>query len=125
MYAAMQGHSSAVQQLIDHKAALEIQSPQRYTAPTYAARPKHLEAVQTLIAAKADLDVNGDYDTFDTPLTIAAERGYFPIVRALVSACADVSLHGGYGQRTAECIARHKEYHEIPYIFVAWKRPSA
>jgi len=92
----------------------------------YASRCGHLEVVQTLITAKADLDVNGDYDTFDTPLTIAAERGYFQIVRVLVSAGADVSLHGGYGQRTAECIARHKEYHEISeYICCNEKRPSA
>jgi len=126
MYAAMQGHGGAIQRLIEHKAALEIQSPQRCTALMYAVRGGHMEAVQTLLRAKADPDVNGDYDTFDTPLTIAVERGCFPIVRALVAAGANVGLHGGYGQRTAECIARHMGYHEISeYLCCNEKRPSA
>src|SRR5271154_6873853 len=89
MYAAIQGHSEVVQRLIEHKADLEIQSVQRYTALIYAARGGHVEAVQILLRAKADPDVHGDYDIFDTPLTIAAEHGYFPIVRAFVAAGAN------------------------------------
>ncbi len=126
MYAAIQGHVEAVERLIEHKAALELQSAQRYTALMYAVRGVHIETVQALLRAKADPDVHGDYETFDTPLTIAAERGCFSIVRALVAAGADISLHGGYGQRTAECIARHKEHHEISeFLCYHEKRPSA
>ena len=53
IYAAMRGHSAVIQRLIDHKAALEIQSPQRYTALMYAVRGGHLEAVQVLLRAKS------------------------------------------------------------------------
>ena len=126
MYAAMEGHTMAVQRLIDHQAGLEIQSLPRYTALMYAVRCGHLETVQILIGAKADLDVNGDNDTFETPLTIAAVHGFFPIFRALVVAGADISLHGGFGQRTAECIARHQERHDISeFLCCHKKRPSA
>jgi ankyrin repeat protein len=92
----------------------------------YAVRGGHLGAVQTLLRAKADPDVHGDYDTFDTPLTIAAGRGHFAIVRALVAAGANISLYGGYAARTAECIARHNGHHEISeYLCYHEKRPSA
>ena len=126
MYAAMHGHNAAIQRLIDHKAALEIQSPQRYTALMYAVRGGHLEAVQILLRAKSDPDVHGDYDTFDTPLIIAAERGHFQIVRALVVAGANVGLYGGHAGRTAECVARHEGQHDISeYLCCNEKRPSA
>lgn len=126
MYVAMQGHSAAVQRLVEHKAALEIQSPQRYTALMYAVRGGHLEAVQALLRSKADPDVHGDYETFDTPLIIAAERGYFPIVRALVAAGANVGSYGGHAGRTAECVARHEGHHEISeFLCYNEKRPSA
>jgi len=104
---------------------MEIQSAQRFTALMYAVRGGHIESVRALLRAKADPDVHGDYDIFDTPLTIAAERGHFPIVRALVAAGADISLHGGYGQRTAECIARHEGHHEISeFLCYHEKKPS-
>ena len=125
MYAAMTGCNEAVQRLIEHKASLEVQSSQRYTALMYAVRGNHLGAVQTLLRATADPDVHGDYDTFDTPLTIAAGHGYFLIVRALVAAGANVGLHGGYGQLTAECIARRAGHHEISeFLCYHEKRPS-
>jgi ankyrin repeat protein len=126
MYAAMQGHDEAVQRLIEHGAALEIQSPQRYTALMYAVRSGNVKAVQVLLRAKADPDVHGNYNTFDTPLIIAAERGYFPIVRALVAAGANVGLYGGKAGRTAECIARHEGHHEISeYLCCNEKKPAA
>ena len=78
MYAAMQGHDEAVQRLIEHGVTLEIQSSQRYTALMYAVRSGNVKAVQNLLRAKADPDVHGNYDTFGTPLIIAAERGYDP-----------------------------------------------
>jgi ankyrin repeat protein len=126
MYAAMQGHSESVQRLVGHNAALEIQSVQRYTALMYAVRSGNLETVQTLIRAKANPDVHGNYDTFDTPLIIAAENCYFPIVRALVAAGANVGLYGGHSGRTAECVARHTGNHEISeFLCYNEKRPSA
>lgn len=126
MYAAMQGHNEAIQRLVEHKAALEIKSPQRYTALMYAVRGGHERAVQTLLRANADPDVHGNYDTFDTPLIIAAERGHFPIVRALVAAGANVGLYGGHAGRTAECVARHAGHHEISeFLCYHEKRPSA
>jgi ankyrin repeat protein len=126
MYAAIQGHSEAIQRLIDHKAALEIQSPQRYTALMYAVRGGHLGAVQALLRSKADPDVHGNYESFDTPLIIAAERGYFLIVRALVAAGANVGLYGGHAGRTAECVARHEGHHEISeFLCYHEKRPPA
>jgi ankyrin repeat protein len=125
MYAAMRGHRDAVRTLIEHKADLEIQSGQRWTALMYAVRDDYLEVVQELLSAGADPNVHGDYDTFDTPLTLAAWRGHFTIVRALVGADADVGLHGGVGQLTAECIARHQGYHEISELLLYHeKRPS-
>jgi ankyrin repeat protein len=126
MYAAMQGHSKSVQRLIEHKAALEIQSAQRYTALMYAVRSGHLGTVQTLIHAKADPDVHSNYDTFDTPLIIAAENGYFPIVRVLVAAGANLGLYGGHAGRIAECVARHAGNHAISeFLCYNEKRPSA
>ena len=126
MYAAMQGHTEAAQCLIERKADLELQSGQRYTALMYAVRGGHTGAVHALLRAEADPDVFSDYDTFDTPLTIAARHGFFPIVRALVAAGADVGLHGGYAQLTAECIARHKGHHEISeFLCYHEKRPPA
>ena len=125
MYAAMRGHTQVVQCLVDHRAGLELESAQRYTALMYAVRGGHAETVQALLRAKADPDVHGDYDTFDTPLTLAARHGCFAIVRALVAAGADVSLHGGYAQLTAECIARHEDHHEISeFLCYHEKRPS-
>jgi ankyrin repeat protein len=126
MYAAMEGHTESVQALIEHKADLELQSSQRFTALMYAVRNNHLNAVQALLRAKADPDVHGDYDTLDTPLTLAASYGFFPIVRALVAAGANVGLYGGYAQLTAECIARTAGYHEISeFLCYHEKRPSA
>jgi ankyrin repeat protein len=126
MYAAMQGHTEAVRRLIEHKADLELQSAQRFTALMYAVRGGHTEAVQALLRAKADPDVHGDYETFDTPLTMAAAHGFFPIVRALVAAGAEVGLHGGIAQLTAECIARRADHHEISeFLCYHEKRPSA
>jgi ankyrin repeat protein len=126
MYAAMQGHTKSVQTLIEHKANLEFQSSQRFTALMYAVRNNHPDAVQALLRAKADPDVHGDYDIFDTPLTLAASYGFFPIVRALVAAGANVALHGGYGQLTAECMARHAGYHEISeFLCYHEKKPLA
>ena len=126
MFAAMEGHAEVVRRLIDHEADLEIQSAQRWTALMYAVRGGHMQAVQALLRAKADPDVHGDYDTFETSLTIAASRGHFAIVRALVAAGANVGLHGGYAQRTAECIARHEGHHEISeFLCYHEKRPSA
>lgn len=126
MYAALKGHTEAVECLIQHKAALELQSSQRYTALHYAVRGGHTQTVLALLRAKADPDVHGDYDTFDTPLTLAAWNGYFPIVKALVAAGADTGLHGGYAQLTAECIARQQGYHEISeFLCYHEKRPRA
>ncbi len=113
MYAALKGHTETVTLLIQHQAKLELQSAQRYTALLYAVRGGHTETVLALLHAKADPDVHGDYATFDTPLTLAAWQGFFPIVKALVAAGADVSLHGGYDQLTAECKARLEGHHEI------------
>ena len=85
-----------------------------------------VKAVQVLLRAKANPDVHGNYDTFDTPLIIAAKRGYFPIVRALVAAGANVGLYGGQAGRTAECIARHEGHHEISeYLCCNEKKPAA
>lgn len=126
MYAAMQGHAAVVQRLVEQQALLELQSPQRFTALMYAVRNGHAETVRVLLQSKADPDVHGDYDIFETPLTLAAGHGYFPIVRLLVAAGADVGLHGGYGQRTAECVARHAEYHEISeFLCYHVKRPAS
>ncbi len=124
MYAAMQGHTEAVSALIKNDAGLELQSAQHYTALMYAVRENHLETVQTLLRAKADPDVHGDYDTLDTPLTLAADRGFFPVVRALVAAGANTSLHGGVAQWTAECIARRNGHHDISeFLCYHEKRP--
>jgi ankyrin repeat protein len=126
MYAAMKGHSRAVDRLVENHASLELESAQRYTALMYAVRGGHLETVQTLLRAKADPDVHGNYDSFETPLAIAAGRGHFAIVRALVAAGANIGIYGGYAGRTAECIARHEGYHEISeYLCYHEKRPSA
>jgi ankyrin repeat protein len=125
MYAAIKGDREAVERLVEHKANLELQSRQRWTALMYAVRDGRLEAVQALLAAKVDPDVHGDYDTFDTPLAIAAWCGHFGIVRALVGAGADVGLHAGCGQRTPECIARHQGHHEISeFLLYHEKKPS-
>jgi ankyrin repeat protein len=126
MYAALRGHTASVKVLIEHKASLELQSSQRFTALMYAVRNNHLDTVQALLRAKADPDVHGDYDIFDTPLTLAASFGYFPVVRALVAAGANVALHGGYAQLTAECIARMAGRHEISeFLCYHEKKPSA
>ena len=126
MYAAMQGHVEVVQLLVDQGADLELQSAQRWTALMYAVRGDHLDVVQSLLRAKADPDVHGDYDTFYTPLTLAAYNGSFAMVRALVAGGANVGLHGGPGQVTAECIARNSGHHEISeFLCYHEKRPNA
>jgi ankyrin repeat protein len=125
MYAAIKGYVEVARTLIEHNAHLELQSSQRYTALMYAVRNGNVETVQTLLKAGADPDVHGDYDTFEIPLTLAAERGSFPIVRALVAAGADTSLHGGYSQLTPECVARHVGHHEISeFLLYHEKHPS-
>jgi ankyrin repeat protein len=124
MFGALKGHTDAVLRLVEHGADLEIQSGQRWTALMYAVRGGHLESVLSLLRAKADPDVHGDYDTFDTPLTIAAWRGHFAIIRALVAAGANISLHGGNSQCTAECVARLGGYHDISeFLCCNQKRP--
>jgi ankyrin repeat protein len=126
MYAAMKGHTEAIQQLIKHELNLEIQSKQRYTALMYAVRGGHTATVQTLLSAKADPDVHTQDDTFDTPLTIAASRGFLAIVRVLVGAGADVSLRGSIWQLPAEAVARREGHHDISeFLLYHEKRPSA
>jgi ankyrin repeat protein len=96
MYAAMMGHTEAVQCLIEHGSALELLSYSgHYTALMHAVRGGHAATVQALLAAKADPDVHENDSTFDTPLTLAASCGFLPIVRVLVGAGADVSRRGG------------------------------
>ena len=113
MYGAMRGHTNIVQLIIHNKAKLELQSAHYFTALMYAVQYGYVETIQELLNAKADPNVHGDYDIFDTPLTIAARKGFFPIVRLLVAAGANVGIHAGYSQLTAECIARREGHHEI------------
>jgi hypothetical protein len=125
MYAAMKGQDEVVQQLTEHKANLELQSTQRYTALMYAVRDGHTKSAQILLKSGADPDVHGDYETFETPLTLAAWRGFFPIIRALVAAGANTDLRGGYSQWTAECAARQAGHHDISeFLLYHEKRPS-
>jgi len=125
MYAAMKGRHEVVRKLVEYKASLEIQSSQRYTALMYAVRDGHTKTVQILLHAGADPNVHGDYGTFEIPLTLAAERGFFPIVRALVAAGANTSLHGGYSGRTAECVARHAGHHDISEFLLYYEKPPS
>lgn len=125
MYAAIKGHTDVVRQLADHRANLELQSGQRYTALMYAVRGGHTVTVQALLSTRANPDVHGQDDIFDTPLTIAARRGFFPIVRALVAAGADVGLRGSLWQLPAEAIARREGHHDISeFLLYHEKRPS-
>jgi ankyrin repeat protein len=125
MYAALKGHNDALRQLIASKAALETQSGQHFTALMYAARMSQVETVKLLLQSGADPDVNEDYGTFSTPLTLAAGNGCFPIVRALVAAGADINLRGGYSQLTAECIARRCGHHDISeFLCYHEKKPT-
>lgn len=127
MYAAMQGHTETVARLIDGNAALEIQAfPRRYTALMYAVREGHTSTVEHLLRAKADPNVHGEDDTFDTPLTIAAEHGFFPIVRALIAAGANVGLRGSIWQLPPEAVARRGGHHDISeFLLYHEKKPSA
>jgi ankyrin repeat protein len=123
MYGAMKGHTNVVQLLIEHQVKLELQSAQHFTALMYAVRQNHVETAQEVLRAKA---VHGDYDTFDIPLTIAAQSGFFSMVRLLVAAGANVGLHGGYSQLTAECLSRLRGHHEISeFLCYNEKRPWA
>lgn len=125
MYAAMKGHEAVVERLVSRGARVDIQSAQAYTALMYGVRANSVETVRRLLKAGADPNVHGDSGVFDTPLTIAADHGLFPMVRVLVAGGALVSLHGGYGQMTAECIARRKGNHEISeYLLYHEKRPE-
>ena len=126
MFAAMMGHTEAVQCLIEHGAALELLSPSdRYTALMHAVRGGHTATVKALLQAKADPDVHQNDSTFDTPLTLAASCGFLPIVRVLVGAGADVSRRGGICQIPPEAIARREGYHDISeFLLYHEKRTS-
>ena len=126
MYAAMMGHTEAVQCLIEHGSALELLSYSgHYTALMHAVRGGHAATVQALLAAKADPDVHENDSTFDTPLTLAASCGFLPIVRVLVGAGADVSRRGGICQITPEAAARREGHHDISeFLLYHEKRPA-
>jgi ankyrin repeat protein len=126
MYAAMMGHTEAVQCIIEHGAALELLSSSgRYTALMHAVRRGHTAAVKVLLASKADPDVHQNDSTVDTPLTLAASCGFLPIVRVLVGAGADVSRRGGICQIPPEAVARREGHHDISeFLLYHEKRPA-
>ncbi len=118
-WAAMKGHSAAVQLLAEHGAALDAQSNMLGTPLHAASRFGHVEAVNELIAAGADLDAP-DRDEF-TPLMRAVVANRFAAVEALLSAGADVDAVGlapggweiGYGPTIALQLAISYELDEI------------
>ena len=53
------------------------------------------------------------YDTFHTPLSLAAYLGHFDVVKTLIAHGADPSVYAGPWQARAECYARQAGHHHI------------
>jgi ankyrin repeat protein len=127
MYAAMEGHAGVVHRLIEHGANLEFQSAsRRYTALMYAARGGHTSTVQTLLNAKADPDLHGDYDPFDTPLTIAAMYGFFLLCGHWLEQTLRLPCTAAMGNSPRSALRVHGEYHDISeFLLYHEKKPPA
>jgi len=108
-YAARKGHGEAVALLISHKADLKV-TGNRDTAlgmtPLHYAisEPKENCAMTVLIDHKAELTA---LDAFgNTPLQIAASKGYDGTVEMLIRAKADVNTPNYSGLTPLHCAAR-------------------
>jgi len=104
--AAYAGDLGQVKGLILEGVDVNVADQHRRTALLHACERGHIEVVTVLLAAGAWPDMYEDYDTFDTPLMVAAIHGHLEIVKKLIVAGADSSFHVGFSQRTAESHAR-------------------
>ncbi|EQC36098.1 hypothetical protein SDRG_06215 [Saprolegnia diclina VS20] len=97
--AALHGHTSDAQRLLDNGASVHSTNSRGATALLVAAENGHTDVVAVLLAAKAGVnhaDLNGE-----TPLFAASRRGHRDVVRVLLDAGANVdkSLQLGFQDR--------------------------
>ena len=83
------------------------------SALTLAAMQGHEDMVDLLISHGAWVDPHKDYDTYQTPLSGAAQNGHLGIVKRLVTAGANYHFHSWVSQRTAENYARANGHDEV------------
>ncbi len=86
---------------------------QGWTALTWACLHDEYEIARQLLESDADPDVNGSYDTADTPLSVAATQGYFDLVRLLIAHGANPDIYAGVTAIRAEGYARRNGHHAI------------
>lgn len=131
--AAREGHSTMVQALIEYAKALNeemengagtakdmmrVANEEGDTALHEAVRNHHPVAVQLLTAEDPEF-CHPANKAEETPLYLAAERGYVGLLCAILENC-DALVHGGPGGRTALHAAVVHNFEGTPYFEFFW-----
>lgn len=117
MLAACSGDLCELFDLILSGANIDQHDRKGWTALHYACHWDEYEIAVQLLDSGAD--PNGadpdpyPYSLIDTPLTIAAGKGYFYLVRLLIAHGADPDLYAGDNALRAEYYARSAGFHDI------------
>lgn len=126
MLAAGEGDLCELFDLILGGAPVDQQDSGRWTALMYACWYNQYEIVQQLLDSGANPNIHQSYDFVDTPLSIAAQEGYFEIVRLLIAHGADPDCYAGIAATRAESYARRNGHHAISefLLYHEDKRPK-
>jgi serine/threonine protein kinase len=110
MFAAKDGHSELVRDLLAAGAKIETTDNDGDTALMYAAIDNRVEVVKELLTAGADVNAKNKNTT--TPLIAASLRGRSDIVKALLAAGADPAIKDNTG-KTALAYAEAEGHADI------------
>lgn len=110
MIAALNGHSSIVQFLLERGSNVNGAPDDGWTALMLAAQEGHLLTVLVLLGKNAEVDRTNAENA--TALMIAAGRGFLPVVNTLLGYKADPNTVGKGGW-TALKLAEHYEHPDV------------
>ena len=96
MYAAKDGHTAIIRDLLAASAKLDAKDNDGDTALMYAAIDNRADVAKELLAAGAD--INAKNKNGETPLIAASLRGRAEVVKALLAAGADAAMKDNKGK---------------------------
>ncbi|CAI7647886.1 unnamed protein product [Penicillium discolor] len=94
MYASLNGHHEAVQQILSHGADVNIRNRKSSNVLYAACSRGYYEIVQMLLEHGADANAMGEANGY--ALQAASAKGYDKIVQILIEYGADVNSYGGH-----------------------------